>query len=522
MATWYVRPNTSHSGTRNGTSYATAWGGWSEIVWGVSGVNAGDTLYICGAHAYTSQTTIGAHGATSDANRVTIRGDYAADPGSIAYSGASWMDAFRSYTSIVNLRITSTASGYNCIYQSASAGFVLDGCTLIGGDSGIVLGSGTAFTSITIRNNTMYGQTVAGINQSITTGSIVSAGVNITGNTVHDTSLYGIQLSIASSAWTTSSFRDYLIANNIVYNTPGPSIYLRTCHNDTTTNPTIYSGGLVVSGNTIHDCGTIAGDNGKHGGILVMGFAAPMISNNVVRDCYVLGAGIQTAKNKQPRVIFNRVTGIRSGTDTASFQGGFPIDGNGIFFDNLTIDGLGYGNYVADLISTGDPNSGCGLAFWTATGSKYIGNIVKDCNRGTFFGRVEETGNHVLNNTFINCNAGVWKVGTNALTGNITVKNNIFHNCPTGFSAGSNPSITADYNCIHGATNKYIGISAGANDISVDPQLDADYRPQAAALKRAGANLGGMDYYGKAFYAAPNIGAVDDLTTTPRYALAHH
>jgi len=34
MATWYVRPNTSHSGSRNGTSYATAWGGWTEIVWG--------------------------------------------------------------------------------------------------------------------------------------------------------------------------------------------------------------------------------------------------------------------------------------------------------------------------------------------------------------------------------------------------------------------------------------------------------------------------------------------------------
>jgi hypothetical protein len=521
MTTWYVRPDTSHSGTRNGTSYATAWGGWSEIVWGASGVNAGDTLYLCGAHAYTASIAVGAHGGSSNTTRATIRGDYSGDAGSINFTVAGWMNCSRAWTTIKALAITSTASGQYCIYIGAAAGIVIDGCSLVGGYAAVGLDSSIAYTSMTVSNCLISGQENMGIAQGIGTASIVSSGIKITGNTVHDTGLYGIYLAIESTnaAWDTSSFKDYLVANNTVYNTPGPSIYLRTCNNDKTTPPPIYSSGLVVSGNTVHDCGTVAGDNGNHGGLLLSGFVAPLIANNTVRDCYVTGGGIQTAKNKQPRIIFNRVTGIRSGTDTASFQNGFPIDGNGIFFDDLTIDGLAYGNYIADLISTGDPNSGCGLAFWTATGSKYIGNIVKDCNRGTFFGRSEETGNHVLNNTFINCNAAVWKVGTSALTGNITVKNNIMHNCGIGFFIGANPSTTADYNNIYGSPNPYVGISQGANDLSVHPMLDTLYRPQAAALMRSGANLGGKDYYGRPFYQAPNFGAVEDLTASPRYTM---
>jgi hypothetical protein len=423
------------------------------------------------------------------------------------------MDAFRSYTSIVNLRITSTAAGYNCIYQSASAGFILDGCTLIGGDTGITLGSGTAFTSCSIINNTIYGQSIAGINQNISVASVNSSGIIVSGNTVRDTSLYGIYLAIASAGWDSSQLTNYTILNNTVYGTPGASIYLRSCKNDTTTVVNLYSSGLVISGNTVHSCGTVAGDNGKHGGLLVMGFNAPNITGNTVRGTYVTGAGIQTAKNLSPLITFNTISGIRSGTDSASYQGGYPIDGNGIFFDNLTIGGLATGNYISDLISTGDPNSGCGLAIWTATGASYIGNVVENCNRGVFYGRAEETGNVVQNNTFINCDVGIWKVGTSALTGNITVNNNILHNCTTGFSIGANPSITADYNCVHGATTAYSGISAGGNDLSVNPNLDIAYRPQEAAVKSVGANLGGFDFYGKEFRASPNIGAADSVVS---------
>jgi hypothetical protein len=58
-----------------------------------------------------------------------------------------------------------------------------------------------------------------------------------------------------------------------------------------------------------------------------------------------------------------------------------------------------------------------------------------------------------------------------------------------------------------------------SNNTEVDPQLDALYRPCAAPLIRTGLYLGGKDFYGKQFYNPPNIGAVDDLSSTPSYLL---
>src|SRR6185437_11477557 len=100
-----------------------------------------------------------------------------------------------------------------------------------------------------------------------------------------------------NSAWTSSTFVNYLIANNTVYNTPSSSIYARACHNDFVTAPTVYSPGLVMAGNTVYNCGTIAGPSGDHGGLLVSGFVSPVITNNIVRDTYVTGGGLQTSKN---------------------------------------------------------------------------------------------------------------------------------------------------------------------------------------------------------------------------------
>jgi hypothetical protein len=47
-ATWYVRPTGSTYGSGAGTSYASAWAGFSGVVWGALGVNTGDTLKVCG------------------------------------------------------------------------------------------------------------------------------------------------------------------------------------------------------------------------------------------------------------------------------------------------------------------------------------------------------------------------------------------------------------------------------------------------------------------------------------------
>jgi hypothetical protein len=84
MADWFVRPDTSHSGMRNGQSYASAWGGWTEIVWSTGGLVPGDTLYVCDSHTYSVVLTIGNHGAMAG-SRVIIRGDYPGHSGSITF-----------------------------------------------------------------------------------------------------------------------------------------------------------------------------------------------------------------------------------------------------------------------------------------------------------------------------------------------------------------------------------------------------------------------------------------------------
>lgn len=515
MAIWYVRTDTSHSATRNGTSYATAWGGWTEVVWGVSGVSLSDTLYVCGAYASSTFLSVGAHLAASTAQQVTLRGDYAGDPAIFTFTGTGYLNSARNYTTIKGMKVNGM-TGFSCILHTAIAGGIIENCELVGGSNGVGLGSNVAYTSYTVRNNVIHGQTNIGINHTIGTASLTPTGILISGNTVYAAAVYGIQFVVNSAAWTTSRFDKCAIRGNTVRDCPGGSVYFITCNNDTTTAPTIYSTDIEVSGNTIDRCGTIAGDSGKHGGITVMGAAWPMIFNNTVRDTYVTGAGIQTAKNIQPQIFNNTVSGIRSGTPTVAFQSGFPIDGNGIFFDNLTVGGLAYGNHISDLVNTGIPSSGVGLAIWDCQNVTYTGNIVMNCSGGITYGKASENNNAAYNNTIIDCDVGVIKVGTTTLAGNVSVKNNIFLRCTTGFSSGTNPAINADYNCIHGATTPYSGISAGANDKLVDPKLDNGKRPTEATLIRAGTSVNGKDFNGKLFYSQPNIGAVDDNSLTPR------
>ena len=46
-ANWYV-DNVASGSTKNGKSWANAWTSFSSVVWGSSGVIAGDTLFISG------------------------------------------------------------------------------------------------------------------------------------------------------------------------------------------------------------------------------------------------------------------------------------------------------------------------------------------------------------------------------------------------------------------------------------------------------------------------------------------
>ena len=82
MANWYVRPSGTTYGNADGTTYADAWSGFGNIVWDGAGIQGNDTLYVCGTYGggAGNRLEVGMSG-NSNAERLTIRGDYPGDPG---------------------------------------------------------------------------------------------------------------------------------------------------------------------------------------------------------------------------------------------------------------------------------------------------------------------------------------------------------------------------------------------------------------------------------------------------------
>ncbi len=79
---WFVRPLGELSQNGDGNTYENAWRGLSSVKWGEGGVQAGDTLFVCGTHYEWGGLKVGASG-TSDNNRIVINGDCPNDVGTI-------------------------------------------------------------------------------------------------------------------------------------------------------------------------------------------------------------------------------------------------------------------------------------------------------------------------------------------------------------------------------------------------------------------------------------------------------
>jgi hypothetical protein len=119
---FFVRPSGGSYGDEDGTSYANAWDGFTNIDWDAV---SGGTLYVCGTH--TETLTLGA-------DNVTIRGDYAGDAGVI--DGEDTRDYGILVTSKDNVTITSlTAIDAldSCMkFDGTSSGIIINSCTVSG------------------------------------------------------------------------------------------------------------------------------------------------------------------------------------------------------------------------------------------------------------------------------------------------------------------------------------------------------------------------------------------------------
>lgn len=138
-ADWYL--DSAASGSNSGTSWANAWVDPTNVVWGASGVKAGDSLWISGSSTgklYGSILTLGASG--TNGARISIRA--ARDVGHIGNAilpaisinsrtnitiDGSRSDSFTNATSVLDLHSDTNNIGLHCSRTNGTGVFISDG-----------------------------------------------------------------------------------------------------------------------------------------------------------------------------------------------------------------------------------------------------------------------------------------------------------------------------------------------------------------------------------------------------------
>jgi hypothetical protein len=139
------------------------------------------------------------------------------------------------------------------------------------------------------------------------------------------------------------------------------------------------------------------------------------------------------------------------------------------------------------------------------------GNVIEDAYCGIHFGdKIGGQSSNIHNNTFIRCARAVDMLSSADKTTNL-VRNNIF----TAAGAVTSVRVTSgtwtgeSHNCFHGFSSTS-GHTLAASTVTIDPDLDDDYRPRAAYVKVGGTYLGETDFYGNQFSSPAPMGAVND------------
>lgn len=455
MAFWYVRPDTTHSGTRNGTSYVTAWGGWSEINWG--SINAGDTLYVCGTYNLTSSISVGSH-AGAVGNRVTISGAYANDPGRIiaTQSGGVFLLNARANTCVSSLYLQNFSSNALFITDTATNCLYTDNTFVAVRGSGPLIGfnntTGEDHVGVYIENNLFTGVSNTGGGSAI--NWLVGTGINssctdvyIDNNTFQNlqstTARAVVHLRIQNDANVASKMTRVRAYNNRFENFSGVAVEFNSGFS--TYNQ---SQGVSVTNNQF-----IKGRESTAG----------------VGGCMSLwGFGYETTWGK-PTVAYNTFNDVQGAAGFANiFFGSYEvfensgdrlttttIDGNGILFDYGCRFSRAYANKFNNLIGkSGVVNSGVGIMVLDSTDCEAFGNYITNCNYAIHYGNVTglTTGqsSSIVNNTFFGCISGgvyassTMDKATNSLQNNIFVSNSSstsFNNQGAAFTGTENYNV---------------------------------------------------------------------------------
>lgn len=526
MATWYVRPNISHSGSRNGTSYATAWGGWTEIVWGVGGVTALDTLYICGAHSYSTITTVGNHTGTSG-NEVTIRGDYAEDPGSLSYATATYL-ATRSHTKWLNLSISGVS---RCMLSGTLTNHTMTNVSFFGGVNPIFslyASTGNNYTDLSFVNCFFTGGGALNVPGShvafdwfcantsaistvtrLTFDSCVFENVNLSG-----TGRGVVGLRTEQDTDVSSIVSDLIFKHNTFYNCVGHALEALDGHSIGAASPQygLWKGARVFNNKVYNQQVDVTRVLG--GGFSLFGFSqstsasfgSNLVSYNLVDGAVGQAGGVNVGYGTS---IIEYNTFKNLSTES--------IDACGILIDLAALDCIVRYNHCENLMGKNQViNSGCAIMILNANNIQVYSNTAKNVKCGVFFGSMT-LGNtsYVYSNTFIDCiDYGVF-VSSLASRSSIYCKNNIFSSLSSSTTISIQDDVggwtNEDYNYFSTSFLTAVNHTMGANNITQNPKLKFLYFPfTGSSAIAAGTYLGNLqDKNSSAFWNPPSIGAYE-------------
>lgn len=525
MANWYVRPDTSHGTTRDGTSNGTAWGGWSEIIW--ASLNAGDTLFLIGHFNFATTTAIGAHNGTTT-NPVIIDGggDY---PGSITIAAGQSMTP-RNNTKLQNITFNCTSRGL--VSTASLSYFTVDTCIFNGGTNSIY----------TLSSSTGHNHT-----DIVITNCVFNGG--------NDTADLGTGAAIGwfvSATSAVSTVTRVTIQNNKFNscNSLGNSRGVISFRTEEDTDATSIITDLIVDGNTFSSCRgyTLEAVDGHSYGAaspqfgLWKGFKFinNKIENQTVDDTNLLGGGCAAfgfSESTSANFGYNYITnntmtnlegqcgGINVGYGCYIIQNNkisnvktYSIDGCGILLDDGIKRTIVSHNYIYNCSGNyAVTNSGAGIMFLNTNSTLVYGNIVDSCRYGLYLGSILAGEPSVsFNNTFVNiAQAGIIFGAISDRTA-MQVYNNIF----TGTNLGTNYSVqqtagtawtNENYNCFYNFASGALTHTLGANSVTTNPILYNKYllKPTSSLIEAGRFVKNTTDYQNTWFNNPPSIGAYE-------------
>lgn len=530
MANFFVRPDASHGGSNNGTSFANAWQGWAGINW--APLVAGSRLYVCGAYTPAGILSVGAHGGVLG-NPVVIDFSFPALPGSIVPTvTTNYLWCTKSHTSFIggngggllsSMLIGGVGGGvsdllfqglrYSCTGDNVSLKFA-GGNTEVYAD---ILIDNNSFTSPGIATNASAIQWFCG-------SAVLStfSRLTIQNNTFTDYKASRSILHFRSQTNSTAGTRmqDVKVQGNTFLRCDG------VCNDFEligTTSAPDNCAGIQIERNTYTDITQNA--SGFGGAMIITGFGrstTPGFGLNTIHDNKALRVAGDVGFID---VLWGSYDIRRNDGDTISSNN---IDGNAILFDTGTHDSVAQGNKMRNIRGkSGVANSGCGIMFLDGCERCYAhGNIFDNVRVGVFFGAsmngIYGTGNIVSNNTFLNVMVEAIHVSsTTSLLASHTVKNNVFTG--VGFRVNDLTAITwtgEDSNFFFGFGSGNVGHTNGALDQFIDPKIDpSTYRPLSGSPCIGAGRFSGHfnDFSNRPFKLPMSVGAYECYAIKPRY-----